>query len=102
MPIDRTKNKTFILNKDDEHDGDNAWNDDEYEWDEITITISDGVIQNVEIPERLKHIPIIVHDYNVKGFDKSFVGVDENQDRYVIHKWEYQKKVKKYGYIEKE
>jgi len=76
------------LNEEEEDNDDDDDDDDDEEIEgEIIITVSGGVIQEVEIPEHLKHISVIVHDYDTDGVDEDMLEADKDGDFYVISYW---------------
>ncbi len=55
---------------------------------EITITVQGGVIGDVDIPQHLDNVVVVVKDYDTEGTDENLLSHDENGD-YIESEWEY-------------
>ena len=53
---------------------------------DITITVSGGLIQNVDIPEHLDNVVVVVKDYDTDGFESPIL--KDKDGEYTQSKWE--------------
>ena len=54
----------------------------------VQVTVSGGVVQNVEVPEC---VTVIVRDYDVDGVESDLLQQDENGDNYIEAIWTHER-----------